>query len=68
MPGGIRRSQVNNEPNSGYRFIGDPSDAKTVDFYQSGKGGSRPHQQPICARFQLDAVIGNEPRERQESL
>jgi hypothetical protein len=68
VPGGVRRREVDDKPNSGYRFIGDPSDAKAMDFYQSGKGRRRPHQQPIRVPFQMGAVIGNESREGQEPL
>jgi len=68
VPGGVRRGQVNDEPNSGYGFIGDPPDTQAVDFYQSCKGGRRPHQQPIRPRFQVDAVVADQPRERQEPL
>ena len=61
----LRRFEVDHEADHGDRFVREAAQPEPADLDQTGQGFGRPHQQAAMRRLDVDAVVADEPRERQ---
>jgi hypothetical protein len=61
----VFRRKVDDEADHGDGFMGQPADAEPTHLDETGEHRGRTHQQPAGHRFDLGAIVGNEPRKPQ---
>ena len=66
-PLGIFGGEVHHEADRGAGLVREPQDAGAAHLQQPGKRFSSTHQQSSVGGFKMDAVVGNEPCERQRA-
>ena len=67
QPVGVVRREVHHQADHRNRLVSEPADAEPAYFDQSCQRGRRLDQQPSMARFEMDAIVSNQARERQQS-
>jgi len=65
QPFGVGGRKVNHQADHGARLMRKPHDAGATHLEQAGKFLGRARQQWSSYGFKMDAVVGDEPRERQ---
>ena len=61
-------AEVDHQADHGQGLIRHPADAEPAHLDQAGQGRGRTHQQPSVRGLDMGAVVGDEPRERQQAL
>ena len=64
----IFRAEFHQEPDLSNRLVREAADAEAADLDQSGQRRGGAHQQPPVQGLNMGAVVGHEPRERDEAL
>ena len=64
----IRLAEVGHQADHGQGLMRQAADTEPADLDQAGQGRGGTNQQPSVHGFDMGAVVGHEPRERQEAL
>ena len=68
QPFSRRLPELHDEPDRGQRLMRHPADAEPAYFDQPGQGLGRTDQQPSVSCLDMNAVVGDEPGERDHAL